>query len=69
MELLYSVWTDSRDITHDIFKSIDEHAVVLQNNLHLQFSLQALCYNLPVLQLAPVSPTTVLILLSFALSC
>ena len=26
--------TDSRDITHDMFKYIDEHAVVLQNNLH-----------------------------------
>ena len=26
--------TDSCDITHDMHKSIDEHAVFLQNNLH-----------------------------------
>ena len=43
---------DSRDITHDMLKSIDEHALVLQDNL-LE---QALYYKLPVLQLAPVSP-------------
>jgi len=47
---------DSGDITHDMLKSIEEHIVVLQNNLHYQCCLQALCYNLPVLQLAPVSP-------------
>ena len=31
---LYSVSMDSRDITHDMLKSSDEHAVVLHNNLH-----------------------------------
>ena len=55
MAWLYGVSTDSRDITHDLLKHIDEHALVLQNNLHKQFCPQALCYNLPVLQLAPVS--------------
>jgi len=49
--------TDSRDSIHEMLKSIDEHAAVLQNNLHYQFCLQSLCNNLPVLQLAPVSPT------------
>ena len=43
--------TDSRHITHDVLKSIDKHVFVLQNNL------QAICYNLPVLQLAPISPS------------
>ena len=47
---------DSGDITHDMLKSIEEHVVVLKNNLHYQYCLQALRYNLPVLQLAPVSP-------------
>ena len=28
------VSADIRDSTHDMLKSIDEHAVVLQNNLH-----------------------------------
>jgi len=28
------VSTDSRDIAHDMLKSIDEHALVLQDNLH-----------------------------------
>ena len=28
---------DSCDITYDMLKSIDEHALVLQNNLHKQF--------------------------------
>jgi len=41
--------TDSRDNTTDMLKSIDEHAVVLQNNLHYKFCLQAFCYNVPVL--------------------
>ena len=50
------MWTDLRDIIHDMLKSIDEHALILQNNLHYQFCPQALCYNLPVLQLAPTSP-------------
>ena len=31
---LYGVSTDSRDITPDLLNSIDEHAIVLQNNLH-----------------------------------
>ena len=37
-----------RDITYDTLKFIDEHALVLQNNLHKQFCPQALCYNLHV---------------------
>ena len=57
MAYVYGVSTDSRDITHDMLKSIDEYAGVLQNNLHEQFCLQALCFNFPVLQLAPFSPT------------
>ena len=52
--------TDSREIIHYMLKSIDEHAVVLQNNLHYQFCLQVLYCNLPVLQLAPVSPNVIL---------
>ena len=36
----------------------DSNSIIsMQNNLHEQFCLQALYYNLPVLQLAPVSPT------------
>ena len=43
-----------RDITYDTLKFIDEHALVLQNNLHKQFCPQALCYNLHVTT-SPVS--------------
>ena len=39
-----------------MFKSIDGHALVLQNNLHWQFLLQNPCYNIPELKLASVSP-------------
>ena len=37
MAYLYGVWTDLRDIIHDMLKAIDEHALILQNNLHYQF--------------------------------
>ena len=43
-------------MTRGMFKSIGEHALVLQNNLHCQLCLQSPWYNLPVLKLAPVSP-------------
>ena len=49
------VSADSPDSTRDILKSIGERNVALLINLHYQFCLQALCYNIPMLQLTPLT--------------
>ena len=46
----------SCDVIRAMLKTIGDYTVVLLIHLHSQFLLQALCYNLSVLQLAPVSP-------------
>jgi len=40
-----------------MLNSLGEYTVALLINVHYQFYLQALCYNLSVLQLVPVFPT------------
>jgi len=48
---------DSHDGKRDMFKSSVECTVAVLINMHLQFCLQTLSYNLTVLKLAQVSHT------------